>query len=219
MDIAVRVCSILNKHYGRKKWAAREPVLDALIRTILSQNTTAANCSEAFRSLMERFPTWAKVRDARWEDIADAIRTGGLANRKAPRIKMVLEQVCARGSESDLEWVGDLGDAEALEYLMGFDGVGRKTAACVLMFALGRRVVPVDTHVYRVSKRLGLIGNGSVEKAHDQLQAMVPPDRVYSFHVNMVRHGREVCHARSPKCEICVLRKECVHFAGQTEAR
>ncbi len=218
MDTVVRVCSMLDRHYGPKEWAAREPILDTLIRTILSQNTTGANCSEAFRSLMERFPTWAKVRDAPWEEIAEAIRTGGLANRKAPRIKRVLEQVCARGSEPDLEWVGDLRDAEALEYLTGFDGVGRKTAACVLMFALGRDVMPVDTHVYRVSKRLGLIGNGNVERAHDLLQDMVPPDRIYSFHVNMVQHGRQVCHARNPKCEICVLRKGCEHFAGQTQA-
>lgn len=140
---------------------------------------------------------------------------GGLANRKAPRIIGILRQIYGRQGNLDLEWLRDVSDSEAIDYLMAFDGVGRKTAACVLMFAMGRPVLPVDTHVHRVAMRLGIIGKMSAEQAHDALAELVPPERVYSFHVNMVAHGREICHAQRPKCEICPLRGECDYFARQ----
>jgi len=204
-----RICDGLDECYGRREWERGKPVLDELIYTILSQNTSAKNCDEAFRELSERFPTWADVMTARTEDLVAAIRTGGLANRKAPRIKQILEHVFERQGNLDLEWIADAPDSEAIDYLLGFDGVGRKTAACVLMFGLGRPVLPVDTHVHRVAMRLGLIGRVSADAAHDLLQEIVPRDRVYSFHVNMVAHGRRVCHARGPECPCCGLKDLC----------
>ena len=204
-----RVCDALDREYGRREWTRRERVLDELIYTILSQNTTAKNCEEAFRCLSERFATWDDVRLAPSSEIADAIRVGGLADRKAPRIKLILEEIHDRQGNLNLEWIADAPDDEALGYLVAFDGVGRKTAACVLMFGLGRPVMPVDTHVHRVATRLGLIEKTTADRAHDLLQALLPPERIYSCHVNLVSHGRRVCHARSPECGGCVLRNEC----------
>lgn len=152
------------------------------------------------------------------EAIAEAIISGGLANRKAPRIKRIFEEVFERQGNLDLQWIADRPDAEALGYLLGFDGVGRKTAACVLMFALGRPVLPVDTHVHRVAMRLGLIGHISADAAHDLLQEIVPLERVYSFHINMVTHGRQTCHARGPECPKCAIREECRYFAEQYQS-
>lgn len=209
MSKIARVCGLLDGHYGRAEWTGRRGVLDELIYTILSQNTTAKNCDEAFRRLSERFVLWEGVRQARVDEIADAIRPGGLANRKAPRIAAILEQIHQRQGKLDLEWIAGRPDAEAVEYMMAFDGVGRKTAACVLMFGLGRPVMPVDTHVHRVATRLGLIGRMTADQAHDALQAITPPEDVYSCHINLVRHGREVCHARGPECRACIVREEC----------
>lgn len=216
MSKLARVCDALDARYGRREWTGGRPVLDELIYTILSQNTTSANCDKAFARLRERFPVWEAVVAAHAQEIADAIRPGGLANRKAPRIKAVLEQAYAQHGDLDLKWIADVSDAEAMDYLLALDGVGRKTAACVLMFGLGRPVLPVDTHVHRVSERLGLIGRVNADRAHDLLAGMVPQERVYSFHVNTVAHGRQVCRARSPRCDICVIREECAHFAGSS---
>lgn len=216
MSKLARVCDALEARYGRREWAGGRPVLDELIYTILSQNTTSANCSKAFARLREHFPVWESALAARTQEIADAIRPGGLANRKAPRIKAVLEQAYAQQGSLDLQWIAKASDAEAMDYLLGLDGVGRKTAACVLMFGLGRPVLPVDTHVHRVTQRLGLIGRVSADRAHDLLAGMVPSERVYSFHVNTVAHGREVCRARSPRCDQCVIREECAYLAGES---
>lgn len=215
MSKIIRICDALDKHYGKREWTARQPVLDELILTILSQNTTAKNSKEAFARMRGRFCTWEDVQKARWEDIADAIRTGGLANQKAPRIKAILEDIYTQQGNLDLEWIAEIPDSEALRYLQEFHGVGRKTAACVLMFALNRPMLPVDTHVHRVAMRLGLIGNISAERAHDVLQEMLPPERIYSFHINMIAHGRQVCRAIRPVCPCCFLKGECRYFAEQ----
>lgn len=211
-----RIRDLLDECYGRKEWEQGRPILDELIYTILSQNTSAANCDQAFRELTNRFGTWEAVMGARIEDIADAIRGGGLANRKAPRIRRILQEVFERQGNLDLDWIATAPDSEAIDYLLAFDGVGRKTAACVLMFSLGRPVLPVDTHVHRVAMRLGLIGKCSADDAHDLLRAMITTEhpepvegRIYSFHMNMVAHGRQVCHARGPECPKCVLKREC----------
>ena len=216
MNKITRVCEALEKCYGRQEWTGRKPVLDELVLTILSQNTTAKNCNLAFACLRERFPAWHDVMLARWEDIADAIKVGGLANRKAPRIKKILQDIYERQGNLDLEWVADTPDNEAIDYLMAFDGVGRKMAACVLMFALNRPVMPVDTHVHRVATRLGLIEKTSADKAHDLLQAQTPPKRVYSLHICLVLHGRQICHAIKPECNRCILKEECRYFVEQT---
>lgn len=216
MNKIVRICDTLDEYYGKKEWTQAEPILDELIFTILSQNTTAKNCKEAYAHLRERYPDWNTVRLARTEDIADAIRPAGLANIRARRIKSILGDIYARQGNYDLEWVANLPDKEAADTLLEFPGVGRKTAACVLMFSHGKQILPVDTHVYRVAVRLGLIPEVGEEKAHDLLQEMLPRERIYSFHINMVAHGREICHARKPECYICPINKECDYYAKQT---
>lgn len=216
MHAVDNICRILEAEYGKPEWPGPRPVLDELVLTILSQNTTAKNCFEAFRSLSERFPGWDEVRVADAAVIADAIRCGGLANRKAPRIKRILEHIYKQQGNLDLDWLAATSESEAIEYMLGFDGVGRKTAACVLMFGLGLPVMPVDTHVHRVATRLGLIEKMSADAAHDALQAVVPPEQVFACHVNLVTHGRRVCQARGPDCGRCVLKTECEYFAKQS---
>ncbi len=211
-----RICDRLDACYGRREWTEGRLVLDELVYTILSQNTSAGNCEEAFRELTERFRTWEAVMAAPVEEISSAIKCGGLANIKAPRIRRILEQIDERQGSLDLQWIADTPDQEAIDFLLGFDGVGRKTAACVLMFSLGRPVLPVDTHVHRVAMRLGIIGNVSADAAHDLLQEMVKPERVYSFHVNMVTHGRQVCHARGPECPKCCIKELCEYYRSSS---
>lgn len=215
-----RICDGLDACYGRKVWSQGKPVLDELIYTILSQNTSASNCDQAFSTLTQRFGAWEAVMAAPVEEIASAIRSGGLANIKAPRIKRIVEQIDESQGNLDLQWIADTPNTEALDYLLGFDGVGRKTAACVLMFSLGRPVLPVDTHVHRIAMRLGIIGNVSADTAHDLLQEMVVSiehpepveEPIYSFHINMVTHGRQICHARGPECPRCCIKELCEFY-------
>ena len=159
---------------------------------------------------MERFGSLAAVGDAPVEEIEDAIRVGGLARVKAPRIKAVLETVRAERGELSLDFLRELDLPAARTFLTGLGGVGPKTAACVLLFDLGLPAIPVDTHVHRVSRRLGLIGprTGAAE-AHDRLEAIVPPEEAYQFHVNLIRHGRRICKAVRPRCTICPLEDVC----------
>lgn len=188
----------------------RRPPIDELVRTILSQNTSDVNSDRAFAALCERFADWDEAADASVAEIEEAIRSGGLAKQKAPRIRSALRDVRQHRGEIDLDFLTELPDDEALAFLESMDGVGPKTAACVLAFSLERPVVPVDTHVHRVSKRLGLIGpKTSAAKAHAELEAVVaPPDRV-PLHVALIRHGRGVCRARDPRCDDCVLGDVC----------
>lgn len=207
----------LDAAYGTLTWRAHGEPLAALITTILSQHTSDRNSERAFDDLRRAFPTWESVRQAPVASVADAIRRGGLADAKAPRLQSVLRQIHEKSGHDSLDFLADLSTSEAKAFLLGFHGVGPKTAACVLMFALGRPVLPVDTHVFRVSHRLGLISERLGEaRAHDALQALLPPDRVYPFHVHLIRHGRRVCTARAPRCPSCVLREHCEHGAAGT---
>ena len=203
-----QVCDLLDSAYGEAEWEQHNPPLDELVLSILSQNTTAGNCWQAFARLRRKFPTWEQVAKAQAAEIADAIRTGGLAEIRAPRIKAILHQIGASGSY-DLDWLADVPIEEARRHLEGFHGVGRKTAACVLLFSLGKPALPVDTHVYRVAWRVGLIPKVGAEKAHELLGEQVPAERIYSFHLNMVRHGRQVCKAQNPRHGQCVLFDVC----------
>jgi endonuclease-3 len=188
----------------------RRPVLDELVMTLLSQHTSDINSGRAFARLKERLPTWQEVAAAPVSRVADAIRPGGIAEVKARRIKQVLEEVSEREGRLDLERLHSLDDAEAFDYLCSFHGVGPKTAACVLVFSMGRPAFPIDTHVHRVTKRLGLIPNGaSADAAHTLLEPAVPPELRYEFHVQLIRHGRDVCRARHPRCGDCVLLDLC----------
>lgn len=200
-------------HYGPLEWRPSIDPLSELVLTILSQHTSDTNRDRAFGGMRERFPTWEEVRDAPTEELAEAIRSGGLANQKAPRIQEVLRLITAERGELDLSFLPTMSLAEAKAWLAGFRGVGPKTAACVLMFACGMPALPVDTHVYRVSQRLGLIGERTnAEQAHVTLEAMTEPEQRYSFHINLITHGRRVCKAQRPLCEVCVVRDWCNYY-------
>lgn len=207
---ALTVHSLLVDEYGHHERQPHRDGVSELVRTILSQNTSDVNSDRAFARLRERFPRWEDLLDADTEEIVEAIRPGGLAEIKAPRIKDALQTIVDEHQKLDLGFLKDMDTEEAKAWLQSLVGVGPKTAAIILLFSLGRPVLPVDTHVLRVSRRVGLIDQKtSAEKAHELLGAMLPEDAVYDFHVNMVRHGREVCHARQPEHDRCVLAPVC----------
>lgn len=218
-DKAIWVCDRLDEEYGALAWRPHGDPLGSLVLTILSQHTSDRNSERAYDNLRRVFPSWDAVCEAPIREVADAIRAGGLADQKAPRIQSVLRDIRARAGRTSLEFLRDLPTDEAKVYLQSFHGVGPKTAACVLMFSLGRPVLPVDTHVFRVSHRLGLIPKRLGEaRAHDALQSQLPAERVYPFHVHMIRHGRRVCVAQRPRCSICVLRPRCDYGNAAPEA-
>ena len=189
-----------------------DPVSE-LVSTILSQNTNDLNRDVAFGRLRQRFPTWQEVLGAETETVVDAIRPAGLANQKAPWIQGALRAILDERGELELDFLGDWPVQEAKAWLSALQGVGPKTAAIVLLFALGRPAFPVDTHIHRVSRRLGLIGpRVTREKAHDLLEELVPPQHYYSFHLNVIRHGRQICQARRPRCEECMLTDLCDYY-------
>lgn len=186
-----------------------EPV-DELVSTILSQHTSDTNTARAFSSLKERFPCWDDVINAPVDSIVDAIRSGGLARQKALRIQRALTDVRAKGGGSDLSFLARMPVDDALAWLTALHGVGPKTAACVLLFSLDRPVMPVDTHVHRVSLRLGLLEAGtSADGAHGKLEAGLTASEVYVAHMLLIKHGRKTCKARAPRCGQCVLRDDC----------
>jgi endonuclease III len=183
----------------------RDPVGE-LVKTVLSQHTNDRNRDVAFARLRERFPDWEEVRDAPVDELEEAIRPGGLAKQKAPRIQAILERL---GEPPDLDWTETAPREESLEFLLSLPGVGRKTAACVLIFTWGIPEIPVDVHVHRVGGRLRLFPpKASFEKAHDEMLAIVPPEDAHEFHVNLIRHGRAVCRPK-PRCGECALRRMC----------
>lgn len=200
----------LLEFYGQPTWRNPLPPVDELVSTILSQNTNDINRDRAFESLRRHFPTWEAVRDADPGAIIAAIRMAGLANQKGPRIQQVLTQISMERGSLDLRFLQDLPLEEARLWLMKFKGVGPKTAAIVLLFSLGRPAFPVDTHIYRVTGRIGLRPeNMTVEDAHSHLEKLFPPEAYYAAHLNIIRLGREVCGARKPDCQHCPLRGLC----------
>jgi endonuclease-3 len=205
-----QVLYLLSEEYGYKKWNPDRDPVSVLIQTILSQNTTDRNSDRAFESLLASFESWKDIAAAGIRDIAHPIRIGGLGEIKAKYIKDVLSTIAATHSDFNLDFLRQLSLDEAREWLMQLPGVGMKTASCVLLFSLGMPALPVDTHVYRVSRRLGLIdGTISVNQAHKDLERIVPEDLVYSFHILLIEHGRKVCKARRPDCAKCVLEHIC----------
>lgn len=204
------IIRLLDREYGRQQWVPRYAPIDELVFTILSQNTTDINAERALESLRAKIPGWEAVAAARVTSIAAAIRSGGLAPTKSRYIKDTLGAILAAQGSLDLGFLDDMSDREAIEYLTRFRGVGIKTASCVLLFSLGRPVMPVDTHVFRINQRLDFIGDGiGRDQAHGLLTAITPPEDIYSFHVNTVTHGRRVCRARNPRCKICVISGLC----------
>jgi endonuclease-3 len=200
----------LDEADGRPVWRSSGAPLAELIQTILSQHTSDVNAGRAYRSLDASFPDLAAVRDAPPSLVADAIRSGGLAEVKARRIQAVLAALSEDGGPPRLPDLTAMPLADARRCLTDLPGVGPKTAACVLMFSLGLPALPVDTHVHRVSRRLGLIPDRmSAEAAHGALEALTPPADVYRLHVDLIRHGRRVCRAPTPRCAVCVIRDLC----------
>lgn len=208
-----RAADVLDDFYGRPVLTPRLPPVDELVFTVLSQNTADVNTERTFAALREAFPDWSAVRDASVERIEATIALGGLAHTKAPRIKRILEALSGRTGAPDLGELDGMSDEEAQAYLVALPGVGPKTAACVLLFALARPVMPVDTHVHRVARRLGVIdGRVSAEQAHPLLTELAGSDdagQIYAVHVGFVRHGRRICHARRPACAECPLAPMC----------
>lgn len=203
----------LHEVYGpRARYTARDP-LDELILTILSQNTSDRNSGRAWRLLKARYQAWDEVLAADVRELYEVIKPAGLGNIKAPRIQQVLQQILERRGTFDLTFLRELPMAEAKRWLTSLPGIGPKTAACVLCFACDMPALPVDTHVHRVAQRLGLIGpKVNADAAHELLETSLPEDDVYPFHVNMILHGRQICHAQRPACERCPLNDLCDYY-------
>jgi endonuclease-3 len=209
-NLAAAVHQKLLQVYGLPVWRVPLPAVDELVCTILSQNTNDKNRDVAFDALRAYFPSWEAVRDAPEDQVIEAIRPAGLANQKGPRIQSVLRQITAERGELNLEFLKAYPPPEALAWLLRFKGVGPKTASIVLVFSLGLPAFPVDTHIHRVSGRLGLRPDDmSADQAHEYLASLFNPEDYGPDHMNLIRLGREICHARNPQCEICPLRELC----------
>lgn len=207
---AIKIHKTLLQAFGEPIWRNPLPAVDELVSTILSQNTNDVNRDRAFELLRAKFPTWEQVRDAQESDVINAIRPAGLANQKGPRMQQVLRSITQERGSLDLGFLAEMPLEEARSWLMKFNGVGPKTAAIVLCFSLGRPAFPVDTHVYRVTGRIGLRPEKmTVEQAHPHLESVFPPAAYYAAHLNIIRLGREVCNARKPLCANCPVVKLC----------
>lgn len=207
------VARILREVYGELTWHPGQSPMDELVSCILSQNTNDANRDKGFAALKKRYPDWQAVVDAPTDDVIDTIRSAGLANQKAPRIQRALEFIHREQGEYSLDFLNDLSLDDARDWLTSIDGVGPKTAAIVLCFAFNRPAFPVDTHVHRVGKRIGFLPEKiSADKAHPVMEAIVPPEDHYAFHIYLIRHGRDTCRARHPMCERCPLQTYCDYY-------
>jgi endonuclease III len=196
--------------YGEPEWRPHGDATAELVLTLLSQNTSDANSGRAFSRLLQCFPDWQSLLDAPLAEVEDAIRPGGLAPTKAPRLHAMLAEIKSRTGGFDLSFLKEMPDDEARDWLRSLPAVGPKTAACVLLFGLGKPGLPVDTHVFRVAVRLGLVPQKlNPEKAQVLLEDLVPAAQHFGFHVLLIRHGRHTCTARSPACEDCPLLPNC----------
>jgi endonuclease-3 len=209
----------LRAAYGVRPHRVLAP-LDELILTVLSQNTSDINCGRAYAAMRERYPRWQDVLGAPPAQLVAALRPGGLANQKGPRIQAILAVLAASPAGLDLGWLAELEPAAAMAFLTALPGVGAKTASCVLLFSLGMPVMPVDTHIHRIALRLGLIGPGvGADAAHPLLTAITPPDRMLEGHLLLIEHGRRTCRARRPRCDGCVLLDLCPYGAAVVPGR
>ena len=213
-DRALKVHQILVDFYGYPDWRNPLPPLDELVSTILSQNTNDINRDRAFDALIAKYPSWEEVRDASEQDVINAIRPAGLANQKGPRIQNILREITAQKGSLDLSFLNSMPAEEARLWLLDFKGVGPKTAAIVLQFSLGKPAFPVDTHIYRVTGRIGIRPpKMTADQAHVYMEKLLPADAYYPAHLNIIRLGREICSARKPNCDLCPLNEICDYFA------
>ncbi len=205
---------LLKGEYCVPEWQPRDDPVSVLVQTILSQNTSDTNSRGAFRSLLACFDSWEDVAGAAAETIAQCIRCGGLGRVKAQRVKRALNEIMQKRGRIELDFLSRLSLTDAQDWLQKLPGVGLKTARCVLLFSLGMPALPVDTHILRVTKRLGLIGpKASLHEAHHTLGEVVLPEDVYYFHVLVIEHGRRTCRAHNPNCQDCVLKKMCMSYS------
>ncbi|MFY9608560.1 MAG: endonuclease III [Blastocatellia bacterium] len=203
----------LKSVYGKPRPELELDPLDVLIGTILSQATSDTNSYRAFESLKRRFPTWEQARRARVTSIEAAIRSGGLARQKSKRIKNLLNQIYEQRGSLDLSFLKTAPLDEARQFLASFKGIGPKTVACTLLFACNRPVFPIDTHIFRIARRLALIPERcSDEQAHDLMEQIIPASRYFEVHINLIRHGRKVCRPHDPLCEECCLVEYCEYY-------
>lgn len=211
------VSQILREMYGYPNWRQALPAIDELVDCILSQSTNDNNRDRAYDALKARYPDWDAVMNAPTHEVIDTIKPAGLANQKGPRIQNVLRRIYEERGVLDIDFLNELSLDEAKAWLISLDGVGPKTAAIVLCFGFNRAAFPVDTHIHRVGQRIGFLPQGiSAEKAHPVMEAIVPPGDYYAFHLNLIKHGREICQARRPKCERCPLTTYCDYYQSQT---
>jgi len=205
------VDKLLAQVYGDKRWRKHAEPIDELVATVLSQHTNDVNRDKAFRQLKRRFPNWEQVLHAPTRSIAAAIKPAGLSNQKAPRIKAMLQRIAeANEGKLSLNFLAEMPVSEAMDWLKRLPGVGPKTAACVLLFSFGKPVFPVDTHIYRISKRLGWLDEKVSEaRANELLDKVVPDEIKYRLHLNMIAHGRKICKPQNPRCNECVLKHLC----------
>ncbi|MCD6401456.1 MAG: endonuclease III [Anaerolineales bacterium] len=213
IKLAIEIHNRLLNLYGPPKWRTPYPPIDELVSTILSQNTNDHNRDLAFGKLKQNFATWEAVRDAPETLVIETIRPAGLANQKGPRIQNVLKEITRQKGSLDLSFLQDLTPEEIRKWLLQFKGVGPKTAAIVIQFAFGKPAFPVDTHIYRVSGRIGIRPfKMSVEQAHKYLETLFPPETYYAAHLNIIRFGREICKSRNPLCEQCPFQDVCNYY-------
>jgi endonuclease-3 len=218
-ELALEVNQRLLAYFGYPEWRDPLPPLDELVSTILSQNTNDRNRDQAFEALRKRFLSWEAVRDAPEEAVIAAIRTAGLANQKGPRIQAILREITEQRGSLDLAFLSEMAVEEARQWLLSFKGIGPKTAAIVLLFSLGKPAFPVDTHIYRVSGRLGLRPvELNVEQAHPYLESLFLAKDYYAVHLNLIYLGRLICQARKPNCPVCPLNQVCAYYAGSEKA-
>jgi len=203
------IARMLNSYYGTRTWRPGRNGLEELVLTILSQSTTDKNSGRAYIALRQQFPTWEALAEARISDVERCIRVAGLAHDKATRIIEVLQHPEVIAHQYSIDFLANQPLPNAIAWLTAFKGVGPKTAGCVLLFAYGMPVLPVDTHIQRVAQRLGLVTGSSAEKAHDLLNTIVPPEEKYAAHMHLIQLGRQICHARKPTCTLCPLRPLC----------
>src|SRR5512136_540068 len=217
--LAAEVFRRLEVAYGHPPWRRSYPPIDELVLTFLSQNTSDLNSGRAFAALKARYPDWQQVLDAPVEELAETIRSGGLAYQKAPRIQKALRRIKEERGEFNIDFLADLPVEESMCWLTSFDGIGHKTASIVMLFCFGGAAFPVDTHVGRVTRRIGLVGaKETEEKIKATWESLVPAEWYYPLHLNLIRHGRQVCRARAPDCPACVLSDVCLYYSERGSA-
>jgi endonuclease-3 len=213
-----KINALLEREYGIPKRERKTDLLDVLVQTILSQNTSDQNRDRAYQRLKSQFPRWGDILNGRRRVVVEALRPGGLARQKAKRIVDILQWLRKREGKVSLTFLKNMGEEEIKETLGGLKGIGPKTVHCLLLFGLGREAFPVDTHILRAGKRLGFIPEEiDADKAHSWMGPLVPKGKALSLHLNLIRHGRFVCKPKNPRCTDCVLNKECLYleFVGR----